>query len=303
MEFSRPGQPLVWPGQVVCGYPSTHPESGAAGGPLPPVDLPAWLNNGSLLVFRRLRQRVAEFRSFLQDAAAALSLSAFPGMTPERLGALLVGRWSSGAPLLRAPAADVPAMAADSLAANDFLFVADTPPPRFIAGVRPPAPFPAAVGDFVGLTCPRAAHIRKINPRDHDSNLGDPFDTLRRRVIRRGIPYGPSLPPGSADDGVDRGLHFLCYQTSIEEQFEVLQSGWANSVFNPSPRGHDMLIGQTETGSREIELLAPDGAAHIVTAPMEWVVTTGGGYFFAPSVSAIRDVLGDANRDGDPLSL
>jgi deferrochelatase/peroxidase EfeB len=115
--------------------------------------------------------------------------------------------------------------------------------------------------------------------------------------LRRGIPYGPPLPvfPGGqlpADDGVDRGLHFLCYQTSIVDQFEILQIDWANSTDNPKKAGHDVIIGQTPDGKREVGLFTAAGGAQTVSAERQFVTAKGGGYFFAPSISAIRDVLG-----------
>ena len=48
------------------------------------------------------------------------------------------------------------------------------------------------------------------------------------RLLRRGIPYGepslssPTAPVPDTEDA-DRGLLFLAYQTSIENQFEFLQ--------------------------------------------------------------------------------
>ena len=286
MQFAIPGQPLIWPGQFVFGYPSTDR---LTGGPVKPGKLkPAWLKNGSLLVFRRLRQNVAGFTRFIRDAADTI-----PGMTPDRLGALLVGRWKSGTPVLRAPETDLPALASFSLANNDFLYTANSPPPVLLPGVRPPKPFPEAPADSLGLICPHAAHIRKVNPRDQDSDLGDQFDTLIRRILRRGIPYGPPINDPATDDGADRGLHFLCYQTSIEQQFEKLQQDWANSPNNPTPGGHDVIIGQTANQQRTFELFTDGGAsAQLLTTPTQWVTTTGGGYFFAPSISALRDVLG-----------
>ncbi|HEX4610704.1 MAG TPA: Dyp-type peroxidase [Urbifossiella sp.] len=295
VESARPGQPLVWPGQFVFGYPSTDGASGSTGGPVPPGKLkPAWLRNGSLLVFRRLRQDVAAFAAFVTATAAALAATPeFAGMTPARRGALLVGRWPSWAPVPRAPQTDLPALAACPLSNNDFLFAVNTPPPVFRPGAAGPPPFPPAAADPHGFICPHAAHIRKVNPRDQDSDLGDQFDTLTRRILRRGTPYGPPLADPSADDGVDRGLHFLCYQTSIEEQFEKLQVDWANSTGAPQAGGHDLVIGQTADGVRGFDLSTPDGASvRPLTAPRQWVTPTGGGYFFAPSISAIRDVLG-----------
>ena len=157
-----------------------------------------------------------------------------------------------------------------------------------------PDPFPRATQDRLGVTCPHASHIRKVNPRDQDSDKGDQFDTLTRRVLRRGIPYGSALPipdtgPLPADDGVDRGLHFLCYQTSIVDQFEILQSDWANSVDNPKPHGVDLVIGQATGAAREVELVTTAGGSQVVSTAQQFVVATGGGYFFAPSLSALAE--------------
>lgn len=295
MEFARPGTPLVWPGQFVFGYPSCD-GSGNGSVPAPTLE-PPWIRNGSLLVFRRLRQDVAAFHAFLRAAAASLAATDdFRGMTPERLGAVLVGRWPSGAPVARTPFDDDPALGRRAEAANDFLFIDDTPAPRYRPGAGTPDGFPRAKADPAGFVCPHAAHVRKVNPRDQDSDKGDRFDTLKRRILRRGIPYGPPMPapPGGQlpkDDGVDRGLHFLSYQTSIVEQFEVLQSDWANSPNNPKPGGHDAVIGQDPQGERHVELLTSAGGDQVLPIQRAFVSMTGGGYFFAPSISAIRDVL------------
>lgn len=294
VEFANPGAPLVWPGDFVFGYPSTNSYSGEA---LPPAaSQPPWLKNASLLVFRRLRQDVVGFHRFLREAASQLAATPeFTGIDAQRLGTMLVGRWPSGAPIARTPAGDIPALGAASALANDFLFEVDTPAPDYLPGQEVFDPFPHARADRLGVVCPHAAHVRKVNPRDEDTDRGDRFDTLRRRVLRRGIPYGPALAvPFNGDlprdDGVDRGLHFLCYQTSIVNQFEILQAGWANTVENPQPRGHDMIIGQTGgTKPLEIELMNAAGGTRIVTTPQSFVTTTGGGYFLSPSISALAD--------------
>src|SRR5205085_1425908 len=51
---------------------------------------PSWALDGSFLAFRKLKQNVPEFQRFL-DVAAKNN-----GLTPELLGAKLVGRWKSG---------------------------------------------------------------------------------------------------------------------------------------------------------------------------------------------------------------
>src|SRR5260221_647329 len=177
MEFAAPGQPLVWPGEFVFGYPFGDKSTGAPVTP-PPLN-PPWLKNGSLLVFRRLRHDVAGFNQFLRATAAQLTQAPdFAGMTADRLGALIVGRWPSGAPIMRAPTADNPVLGQCPLANNDFLYAVDTPPPE-LKPQQPPASlsFPTASEDADGFICPHAAHIRKVNPRDQDSDKGTKFDT------------------------------------------------------------------------------------------------------------------------------
>ena len=51
----------------------------------------------------------------------------------------------------------------------------------------------------------------------------------------------------------ERGLMFVCYQTSIDEQFEFITTTWVNDrAFPPSPpalggnAGHDPILGQLE---------------------------------------------------------
>ena len=261
----------------------------------PPELNPKWLKNGSLLVFRRLKQNVVGFDTFLREEAARLaSTQDFAGINASRLGAMLIGRWPSGAPVIRTPFADIPELGANSLLANDFAFETDTPLPKFLPGKGVDDRFPRATGDRLGALCPHASHIRKVNPRDQDTDKGDQFDTLKRRILRRGIPYGRPLAIADAgslpiDDGIDRGLHFLCYQTSIVEQFEFLQTDWANSFNNPKPRGIDFVIGQGSDATREAELLTLAGGSQTVSTDQQFVTATGGGYFFAPSLSALAD--------------
>ena len=159
--------------------------------------------------------------------------------------------------------------------------------------------FPQAQSDSPGAICPHIAHIRKVNPRDLGTDTGGTNDTLTRLILRRGIPFGsPMLDPirpQPAELEAERGLMFLCYQTSIANQFAFLMNHWTNSLNQPETGGPDPLIGQREGPSgnrvRQIELLGTDGSTENINLPIDWVIPTGGDYFFAPAVSVLTTVL------------
>jgi Dyp-type peroxidase family len=313
-NHGKPGQELLWPGEFVFGYQGQD-----ASKPIEePGDVvnagPDWARNGSFLVFRRLRQDVGAFHTFLHKTAQDL------GIAPELLGAKVVGRWQSGAPLLRSGETDTPALGQNDCANNNFqYFHADTTPPD--TGATPGSDghcsvtgqtFPPSPGDQKGLLCPAFAHIRKTYPRDDITSAGSGTDpeqqsktseaeTQKHRLLRRGLPFGePSSStieqPISASG--ERGLLFISYQTSIANQFEFASQFWANDPdFKDGGTGFDLVIGQNGGGTRERTaklLLAGNQAPTLstLTAKDEWVIPTGGGYFFSPSIIALQMICG-----------
>jgi Dyp-type peroxidase family len=232
------------------------------------------------MVFRRFRQLVPEFNEFILERAHAL------GMSRELLGARMVGRWKSGAPTVLTPRQDDPNLGGDPHRNNDFDF-ADDPQQR---------------------RCPFAAHIRKTNPRADIASQDENVD--QHRIMRAGIPFGPEVSPAEVaarQTQLDRGLLFVCYQTSILEQFEFLQSAWANDVGFISGQtrpdgsivtvGHDPIIGQSQAPSRarwsdEPASNHPSGNVRsTLHMPNEYVVPTATAYFFVPALDAIRNDL------------
>jgi Dyp-type peroxidase family len=298
-DQGKPGQDLLWPGEFVFGYPGQSADRDVADAGLDslmdraghPV-VPRWAADGSYLVFRRLRQDVHAFHAFLHDHAAPL------GLTPAGLGARLVGRWASGAPTMRAPDADDPKLGDDDCANNHFEFMEATPPTRHPKGRHQCSDtgFPPSLGDPGGDRCPFAAHIRKSYPRDDVGD--DESETQTHRLLRRGIPFGPSsrsTPAVPVDDEIDRGLLFMAYMTSIVDQFEFVTKRFVNAPDFKAPNaGVDPIIGQAEAEDgdrRRTFTVRVAGVDHELTARKDWVVPTGGGYFFAPSLRAIREVL------------
>lgn len=293
------GQDLIWPGELVLGYPATSPDPLLPGPPSPTV--PQWTRNGSYLVFRRLRQDVGLFwRSMREIAESLASRPGFAGMTADRLAALLVGRWHSGAPVNRSPDADVADLGDNRYVNNYFAFDSDSFPIERDNGTLDPFPHLMAKADPVGITCPWAAHIRKLNTRDAGSDMGSRDSTYNRRLLRVGITFGTSLADRFAqrkDDPEkgDRGLLFLSIQASIEQQFEFLSARWMNDDARPKlPGGNDMLVGQNAAapgGVRRCTLFGAQLQQERISTERQWVVPTGGGYFFVPSLAALREVL------------
>ena len=74
--------------------------------------------------------------------------------------------------------------------------------------------------------CPFAAHTRKTNPRADLEKAKPPIPISSRRIIRRGIQFGPEVSAAEAASGKTtqgRGLLFAAYQSNIEKGFQFIQ--------------------------------------------------------------------------------
>ncbi|KAI9373687.1 hypothetical protein BJX61DRAFT_532999 [Aspergillus egyptiacus] len=263
---------------------------------------PAWAKEGSFLVFRQLDQKVPEFEKFLEEAAPTVPGTNYQGPNgPAKLGAHMMGRWKSGAPVANAVDEDNADLAFD----NKF----DFRPKKSIKG------------------CPFAAHIRKMRPRadkkqdvgmeeDGDNTpLPDPESDESEAegqeedasvILRRGITFGPELTEQEKRERrtiEKRGIYFTCYQSLIRDGFNFLMTRWASNASFPEYKtktfpdgpGMDPFVNQklcSDHPDGHISLY--DGSNPNKTVRLElgispWVDQRGGEYFFTPSISALRE--------------
>lgn len=227
--------------------------------------------NGTYLVFRKLHQDVAAFRTFVNDYAASIG-------SPELLAAKMIGRWPSGTSLIDSPKVDSPPLPG-TMPLNDFGY-ADRDPHGFL--------------------CPLGAHVRRSNPRDSMSNrtpAESRVDARRHRILRRGVSYGPPLAEGVlVDDREPRGLLFQAINSDIKRQFEFIQQTWTNNPkFHGLNNDRDPLIGDNIDPTDNVSQIEPrvftiqrDGLRVRIANIPRFVTMKGGAYFFIPSVSALR---------------
>ena len=249
---SNPGERPLKAGEIILGYPD---ESGE----LPPMPSPEVLGrNGTYVVFRKLHTRVAAYRQYLAAKAETRADQLL-------LGAKMVGRWQSGAPLAVTPDRDDPDLGGDPHRNNAFGYGDD---PR-------------------GFKCPVGAHARRANPRDAFDDDGS-VNVRLHRMIRRGTSYGPMLPDGvMEDDGVDRGIMFVFAGAHLKRQFEFVKTQWLNDgIFIGAPLEKDPLVGPNDrTG---VFTVPQHPIRRRLTQLPPFVVTRGGEYCFAPGLRAMR---------------
>ncbi len=234
-------------GEFILGYAD---ENGAVGTEPQPSEL---ARNGTYIAYRRLEEHVGKFREFLREH----------GKTPEGeelLAAKLMGRWRSGAPLVHCPDKDDPAMGADPQRNNDFNYDKEDP---------------------LGYAVPLGSHVRRMNPRDTAANMN------RRRMIRRGGTYGPALPEGAPDDGVERGIAAFVICASLVRQFEFAQNVWANDRnFHELANERDPFVGSHD-GTFDFKIPKRPVRRKIAGLPA-FTTCRGGEYFFLPGLQALR---------------
>jgi Dyp-type peroxidase family len=244
-------------GEFILGYPDEARE-------LPACPVPYLLGiNGTYMAYRKLHQNVARFRVYLDEKGKQYAGG------KEKLAAKFVGRWQDGTPLELSPDRADPALVRNQSRNTNFTYGQDQD----------------------GARCPLGSHIRRANPRDAFGFNGDLVN--RRRIMRRGMPYGDYTPEDQlASDQDEHGIVFMALGASLFRQFEFVQQQWI-SYGNDARLGSDkdLLVGCHSGGGDKFVV---QGAADAGNAPFicgglpDFVEMRGGDYFFLPSLTALR---------------
>jgi deferrochelatase/peroxidase EfeB len=271
-------------GEFLLGWPDEAQEIPGAAMPL------SFSRNGTFMAYRKLHEDVHAFEGWVSDNAAifqAVWQLSSPGEAEELFRAKLVGRWRDGVPLIAAPDFD-----------SWQQFNRDYPQPidgsinaerqhRLVAfGYR---------DDLAGLHCPIGAHSRRMSTRDMlDPHVTDPNPknragsalNNRRRILRRGLPYG-----GINDPHDEHGIVMLALCASLSRQFEFVQQQWLNYGLDFS-LGNDTcpVVGNHGEDARFVIAADPESGhpPFIARNIPQFVSMRGGDYFFIPSLTALR---------------
>ena len=287
-----PATPQGWEpletGEFILGYRDETQE-------LPISPVPRLLSyNGTFMVYRKLHENVGSFNRYMREVGAD-----FPGGA-EALVAKMSGRWRNGAPTVSFPTQqEADAFIADLEAARIALKNATTEAQKAQALTTFNSLCKQLTGfnfnqDINGARCPMGSHIRRTNPRGClEYGVTKAYNTPgaldnRRRILRRGLPYGEVTDP-SSDEG-EHGIIFMAIGTSIERQFEFVQQQWINygNDFKLANQRDPLLGNHDGKGDFMVEGSSAENPPFFCPRLPRFVTTRGGEYFFIPSITAIR---------------
>jgi len=275
-------------GEFILGYRDEASE-------LPRAPVPNLLSmNGTFMVYRKLHENVGSFNRYIAELGKDFAGGA------EAIAAKMAGRWRNGAPLASFPTeADAQSFVDELERARMQSKSAKTEPERqqaleYFNSLRKKMTGFNYSADIQGQKCPMGSHIRRANPRGClEYGVKDAFDTPgaldnRRRILRRGLPYGTVSDPNS-DQG-EHGIIFMAVNASIERQFEFVQQQWINygNDFKLANEKDPLLGNHHGHEDFIIQGTGPDDPPFFCPRVPRFVTTRGGEYFFVPSLTATR---------------
>lgn len=226
--------------------------------------------NGSYLVLRQIRQNVAAFRKFEAHCDERFGFDDGASLSEK-----MIGRRKDGTPLQSCPAA-----------------------PGSMDGFR------YRLDDSQGFQCPVGAHVRRSNPRDSlaDNSASGIASSKTRRLLRRGRPYASCgcVESGRAMEAcatpeqcpeAEVGMVFIALVADLARQYEFVQRVWVgNPSFGGLQKANDPLLGGS-AGDWKFSLPGqPTGTRVQMPSLAGFTRTLGGGYFFLPGLSALRQL-------------
>lgn len=286
-------QPLAPLGTVLLGYPT------ASEGLRWRVPAPSeFWRNSTFNAYRVMAQDVAGFEAWLDDAAQQLASNPkIEQLLPkaaeaqwsaqqktyqsspeshwfaryrdtgfsrhdalrELVAALMCGRWRNGVPLALSAHTPFPET---PVSLTNFDYPPDT-------------------------GCPFSSHTRRCNPRG--GHIVQRVANNTRRLVRRGIPYGPVYDPANPDDQ-ERGLLGNFLSGNLGAQFEAVMCDWLNlGLQDPRVTGsNDPLLGANDSQHSWFDIPLPDGDRIRLHGLPRFVYTRGGAYTCIPGIDAIR---------------
>ena len=281
-------------GEFILGHKDEALEYPTA--PMPPL----LAKNGSFMVYRKLHENVGKFNAFLEEKSKN-----FPG-GKEMLAAKFTGRWRNGVPITTFPNEnDANELAMKRQKAIQSITLAKSPAEKIAAQAsfrEVNKKFHAYEynDDLNGGRCPVGAHSRRANPRGSLEfgnkkafNSPSAVDN-RRRIVRRGLPYGKAENQASNDG--NHGTIIMAINASIKRQFEFVLQQWINygndfklaNDKDPILGNHSEINGKGDGkmifGSNSVTEDPP----YFLNELPRFIETRGGDYFFIPSLTALR---------------
>lgn len=261
----------------------------------PPAPEPKLLSrNGTFMVYRKLHENVDTFNDYIDNLAKD-----FDG-SRDLLMAKMSGRWpDNGAPLTLAATDDEKAcLDARKKSLEERINDGDHSAQSELKALLSQWINFTYNDDVSGSKCPVGAHIRRTNTRGSLETQKDAFHRPgalvdRRRLMRRGLPYGGTEEAKS--DSAEQGIIFMTIGASIERQFEFVQQQWVN-YSNDFKLGNDKdpILGSHKGELNDKHIIQSDPDAKPSKPPFfctqmpRFVETRGGDYFFIPSITALR---------------